>query len=447
MEILDSLPVIGSRRKIKEAERIVRNANWDFEDAQEKLKQAQDTSKTIVSELADLKITCAQQTIPNAADVLSRCQRINLKETKASQTFSQKFDKVTVPQINEVKTTLSEVVNTGIKGTSAGAALALGSMGLVSTFGAASTGTSIATLSGVAAKNATIAWFGGGALSAGGAGMAGGAIALGGIALAPLAVFGAFKYSKHAEKQMSEAIEFSDKVEAEIENINATIRIAEALNSHVTLFHNTISKVQNYVESLTHQLACELDQDPRNNKKIILLKQQVILFVKALKKLVSVSLFQDDKPSNESLKMIEHINNVSDDNVGKLLNRVNNNENIKPQNKAKYLQDIPPGTDSPTYFWLQDIYPESPSNSPKIWQGYLKDFLQMLVGTSIFATITYFLSEIGWLSLSFITACLTALRPLLWIKNLFKNKIVSFLVGLVSLAIVIFFSLAFIGSL
>jgi hypothetical protein len=47
---------------------------------------------------------------------------------------------------------------------------AFGSVGMLAT---ASTGTAIGTLSGAAATNATLAWLGGGALSAGGFGMAG----------------------------------------------------------------------------------------------------------------------------------------------------------------------------------------------------------------------------------------------------------------------------------
>ena len=54
-----------------------------------------------------------------------------------------------------------------------------------STFAAASTGTAIATLSGAAATNATLAFFGGGSLAAGGLGMAGGTAVLGGLVAGP----------------------------------------------------------------------------------------------------------------------------------------------------------------------------------------------------------------------------------------------------------------------
>lgn len=76
-------------------------------------------------------------------------------------------------------------------GSVAGGTLAVGSWALVAALGSASTGAAITGLSGVAATNATLAWFGGGALAAGGAGMAGGAAVLGGLFAIPLVYFAA----------------------------------------------------------------------------------------------------------------------------------------------------------------------------------------------------------------------------------------------------------------
>lgn len=66
----------------------------------------------------------------------------------------------------------------GVAGIGAGVAVvAMGptaAMGIATTFGVASTGTAISTLSGAAATNAALAWLGGGTLAAGGGGMAAG---------------------------------------------------------------------------------------------------------------------------------------------------------------------------------------------------------------------------------------------------------------------------------
>ena len=62
-------------------------------------------------------------------------------------------------------------------------------------YGTASTGTAIASLSGAAAQNATLAWWGGGSLASGGFGMSGGLAVLGGIGtVAGLAAIAATGY-------------------------------------------------------------------------------------------------------------------------------------------------------------------------------------------------------------------------------------------------------------
>ena len=71
--------------------------------------------------------------------------------------------------------------------------------GIVTTVGTASTGTAISSLSGVAARNATLAWLGGGTLAAGGLGIAGGAIVLGAIGIAGT-VCADLLYEKWSEK-------------------------------------------------------------------------------------------------------------------------------------------------------------------------------------------------------------------------------------------------------
>ena len=70
--------------------------------------------------------------------------------------------------------------NSGVVGAGIGVGIAAmgptAAMGIATTFGVASTGTAISSLSGVAATNAALAWLGGGALAAGGGGMAAGSV-------------------------------------------------------------------------------------------------------------------------------------------------------------------------------------------------------------------------------------------------------------------------------
>src|SRR5690606_13943350 len=94
---------------------------------------------------------------------------------------------------------LSPVLSSGFTSLGAGGLAGLAAYGGAGALAAASTGTPIAALSGVAATNATLAWFGGGALSAGGLGMAGGTAVLGAIVAVPVLAVGGMMLASKAE--------------------------------------------------------------------------------------------------------------------------------------------------------------------------------------------------------------------------------------------------------
>ena len=113
-----------------------------------------------------------------------------VEEILRNNNFQKYSDtKIQIPQhklnqIKDVAITATDYLKTAIGGGVSGAAAGFAVYGGVMALGAASTGTSIASLSGVAAYNATMAAIGGGSLAAGGWGMAGGAMVLEGAVVA-----------------------------------------------------------------------------------------------------------------------------------------------------------------------------------------------------------------------------------------------------------------------
>ncbi|SDB12440.1 hypothetical protein [Eubacterium oxidoreducens] len=91
-----------------------------------------------------------------------------------------------VTQVRKIKKEYEQMkinnVGVGVAGVGAGVAVAsMGptfAMGVATTFGVASTGAAISSLSGAAASSAALAWLGGGALAAGGGGIAAGEVLL-----------------------------------------------------------------------------------------------------------------------------------------------------------------------------------------------------------------------------------------------------------------------------
>ncbi len=131
-----------------------------------------------------------------------------------SRTSSDPVTRHSLIRINKFNTGFNTSLNTGFGGLVGGSA-ALGAWGLVSLIGSASTGTAISSLSGIAATNATLAWFGGGSLATGGAGMAGGFWVLGGIVAAPIVFFSTkstYKKVDTVKEKTNELTEESDKV-------------------------------------------------------------------------------------------------------------------------------------------------------------------------------------------------------------------------------------------
>lgn len=144
----------------------------------------------------------------SAVETLKQINRIskNLKGKDREILFQQVGGDLVDVRFDRIEETISaaETAMNLTKGVSAGVGTALGAWALVSTLGTASTGAAIGSLSGVAATNATLAWFGGGALAAGGGGMAAGTAVLGGIVVLPaLVLTGIFSHLK-ANKQIQE---------------------------------------------------------------------------------------------------------------------------------------------------------------------------------------------------------------------------------------------------
>ncbi|AHY60517.1 MULTISPECIES: hypothetical protein [Stenotrophomonas] len=128
-------------------------------------------------------------------------------------------------------------------GLGSGAALAFGAYNGTFLLASASTGTAISTLSGAAATNATLAWLGGGALSAGGFGMAGGTMVLGGLVAGPaLAIFGLVVGAK-ADAALSTAKRNKEVARTHYdEAVLAAERLA-AVQVITTLANKTFSKL------------------------------------------------------------------------------------------------------------------------------------------------------------------------------------------------------------
>jgi hypothetical protein len=135
--------------------------------------------------------------------LLAKSEKILKKSISKKNILNFSHTLETLDSVEKFNSEYNAAIGIGT-GTIAGGSLAVGSWALVGALGSASTGAAISGLSGVVATNATLAWFGGGALAAGGAGMTGGIAMLGGIVAVPLialASVGTHKKAKEFEEE------------------------------------------------------------------------------------------------------------------------------------------------------------------------------------------------------------------------------------------------------
>ena len=163
----------------------------------------------------------------------------NIKKITKALKSKDRDANIAIPAIESKGVDFAAVENTlniglvafnSAKGVGSGVATAAGAWALVSKVGVASTGIAIKALSGAAATNATLAWFGGGAVAVGGGGMTVGTAVLGGIVAIPaLLIAAAFNHvsaNKKIEELREQMLEMTKQME-ELEKTRLLLKLAK----------------------------------------------------------------------------------------------------------------------------------------------------------------------------------------------------------------------------
>lgn len=163
---------------------------------------------------------------------------LGLEELRKFHIDQQEFEELAAP-----KTLAGSLAAGAIGGAAGGAITALGAYSAAGALASASTGTAISTLSGIAAHNATLAFFGGGSLAAGGMGMAGGAMVLSGFVAGPaLLVLGSVVGAK-AGKNLNNAKASAAETDVYCEQYeNGTIQCI-AIRRRTYMFYTLLARL------------------------------------------------------------------------------------------------------------------------------------------------------------------------------------------------------------
>ncbi len=182
----------------------------------------------------------------NAKPHLQAAERLLKSRSVTSLDLNVDISRQTLQRVEKCHAGMNTAISVGV-GSVAGGTMAVGAWSLVALFGSASTGTAIAGLSGVAATNATLAWFGGGALAAGGAGIAGGMTVLGGIVAIPLVYVAArstHKRAKELEDVMPRIEQEIVEMDSQVDTLASMVRVVESRLRHTDrMCRETVSRI------------------------------------------------------------------------------------------------------------------------------------------------------------------------------------------------------------
>ena len=181
----------------------------------------------------------------------------------------------------------STIFGTGVKAISSSTATYFGALGLTSALASASTGTAISSLGGVAATNATLAWWGGGSLAAGGGGMALGTTMLGVVTVAPALAIGGFVIAKEGKKALRKARKYEADVDKACAEIDSACTVMNVVQVRCQEIERVIVELSKRLAQLTRRLRCISSVRTEKSKREF---HQAAQLAKALSEVLTVQV-------------------------------------------------------------------------------------------------------------------------------------------------------------
>lgn len=224
----------------EEIQGLLDSAQSLYDGAKEKLESQKKKTTESLEKLGKLKIDSWSESMESFVEVFGSFKNLEIRQCiDTNMKFAGCDEKPGQMLINisNASMTAGEVAKAGFAAIGTGALVGVAAYGGAMMFAHASTGTAIAALSGIAKKNAALAWFGGGAKAAGGLGMTAGKLVLGGIVVAPILAVAALITSAKSKQKLAEA----KKIHAEAEEAATQMNTITAGMAGVASISNNYS--------------------------------------------------------------------------------------------------------------------------------------------------------------------------------------------------------------
>lgn len=282
--------------------------------AKGKLTKARSATSKALSELGEKKLEIYKRPLSDFVSLFRQLKNVELTGSEGIDELAEfRIDQNSFPNLEkEVTLLVTSFAGGTVGGAIAGGAVAFGAYGAAGAFAAASTGTAIASLSGAAATNATLAFFGSGSLAAGGLGIAGGTMVLGGLVAGPaLAVLGAVMGAKASENldNAYSNLATANKTEEEIETLvsacNGIKKRADLFRTQLCMLGMLLTPMLLDLEKVIRNEGTNYQALKSGSKKMI---AALVATVQATKAMIDTPILnKDGKLTNKSHQIAEAV--------------------------------------------------------------------------------------------------------------------------------------------
>ena len=194
--------------------------------------------------LGEEKLYVLNSSVKQFLDAFTQIKNVDFTESAGLEELRKlHIDEREFAELKSMVSFAGSIAGGAAAGTAGGALVAFGAYGAAQMFATASTGTAIKTLAGIAAKNATLAFFGGGSLATGGLGMAGGAAVLGGLVAGPALMVMGFVVGEAARKNLEKARTNLAEAEQISKELDTGSLQCEVIRRRTYMFYNLLARL------------------------------------------------------------------------------------------------------------------------------------------------------------------------------------------------------------
>ena len=292
--------------RVNQAKTLGEQAQARYEAQEQRLEKAREGCQGALERLGRRKLQVMDSEMRRFVASFGRLKNLQLTDVPSMSAFPQA--ELQAMQVQAIGFEAIDVLKTLAASGAGGATAGFVAYGAVGALGVASTGTAISSIGGIAAYNATMAWLGGGALSAGGLGMAGGIWVLGSIVTGPVLAIGGMVLSAKSKEALAKAKAQAAEAAKAIEQMKtieaATSLIQTRAEQIFQILHGLWEELRQTLPQLETIVGRETDWRrlrPEEQQAVAVITSLAYL----LKQLIDAPLFDaEGKPVDDTLKLI-----------------------------------------------------------------------------------------------------------------------------------------------